>query len=178
MLSKPLLLAGIAGLSFLASCSSPQTAQGPYFQLYAASGDVQAVDAAYQSLYFDRAAQSLAQINTSNTAIQAEANRLAAQGLNTQQSLATAANEAMIAPPTQLNDQLEAKLTALSQLHGAAFDQAFLEDQVALRTQNQAALQAAQPRLINPGVHSVATQFQQQNQDDLTTLMALQTQAG
>jgi hypothetical protein len=178
MLSKPLILAGIAGFALLSGCSSTQTAQGPYFQLSAASGDVQAVNAAYQSLYFDQAAQSLAQLNTDDSSTQAEANRLAAQDLSARPTLTAAAKDAMITPPETLDDRLEAKLATLRQLHGTAFDQAFLADQLALRRQNQADLQIAQPRLINPDVRGVATQFGKQNQDDLDALRALQAQAG
>lgn len=164
----------IAAFVLLAGCSNSQMAQGPYFQLTSASGDVQAVNDVYQSIYFDLKAQSLTQLNDASPIIQAEANHLVVQAHDVEPSLAAAANAAMITPPEVLNKRLQATLTQLGQLHGTAFDQAFLAAQIKLRMHNLDELQAAQPRLINSQVRDAINTFQIKNENDLKTLRSLQ----
>ena len=176
------VLAGLCLALPIAGCAT--RAQAPFPQQQILTGqtlnqaDANFVTESFRLVELDRQEGRLAATQSDNPQVRALAAEIVAKADQLYPLMQDAIQKNGITPPVELPGDLRGRLERTRALRGAAFDRAYLADQVETHQRAIRTFQAEQARTQDPTMRALVNRALPVVQDDLSRLQALQASMG
>ena len=175
-------LAGLCVSLPIAGCATRAQAPLPQEQIltgqHLSQADANFVTEGYRIVELDNQEGQLATAQSGNPQVRALAVEIVAKANQLYPLMQDVIQKNGITPPRELPGDLRTRLDRTRSLHGAAFDRAYLADQVETHQRAIRAFQAEQARTQDPAMRALVDRALPVVQEDLGKLQALQAQMG